>query len=263
MKVTFLGTGTSHGVPPLDCMISNFSECPQDVCRLSLSDSKHNRTRSSLFIETDSSSIIIDISEDFRAQALREKIKKIDYALITHSHADHVGGIPDIRSYTVQKPLPLYASEATIEQIRKTYSYIFDPSTFVGGGIPAIDTIVIKEPFDLDSLTVTPIKVNHGNIEGCFGYRIGSMAYIPDLKFLHDEELEKLKHLDVLILNCLRRKREHSTHLILPESINLARKIKPSFCYFIHMSHDIHYQIDSSSLDSWMQFSYDGLRITI
>jgi phosphoribosyl 1,2-cyclic phosphate phosphodiesterase len=263
MKITFLGTGTSHGVPPLDCMINNYETCPQDVCRLSFSDPKHRRTRSSVLIETDSSTIIIDISEDFRFQALREQIKKIDYALITHAHADHVGGIPDIRSYTIDKPLPLYGSEHTVEQIQSTFSYIFDPMTFVGGGIPSLETVVVNDTFYLDSTRITPITVEHGRVDGCFGYRIGNVGYIPDMKSMSEAEMEKLKGLDVLILNCLRRSRPHSTHLILPESIALAQKLKPSFCYFIHMSHDIHYQTDSAMLESWMQFSYDGLKISI
>jgi phosphoribosyl 1,2-cyclic phosphate phosphodiesterase len=263
MNITFLGTGTSHGVPPLDCMINNYAQCPQNVCRMSLIDPKHNRTRSSLYIETDTCTIIVDISEDFRQQALREQIKRIDFALITHSHADHVGGIPDIRSYTIDRPLPLYASEATVKQIRETFSYIFDPMTFVGGGIPSIKTCPVKQSFDLDSVKITPINVHHGNVEGCFGYRIGSIAYIPDMKSIDKTEFDKLKGLDLLILNCLRRGREHSTHLILPESIELARKIKPAFCYFVHMSHDIHYQYDASMLDSWMQFSYDGLKVKV
>jgi phosphoribosyl 1,2-cyclic phosphate phosphodiesterase len=263
MKITFLGTGTSHGVPPLDCMINNYETCPQDVCRLSLSDPKHSRTRSSVLIETDTCSIIIDISEDFRFQALRERIKKIDYALITHAHADHVGGIPDIRSYTIDKPLPIYGSAHTVEQIQSTFSYIFDPSTFVGGGIPSLETVVVNDTFFLDSLRITPIVVEHGRVDGCFGYRIGDVAYIPDMKSMSETEMEKLEGLDVLILNCLRRSRSHSTHLILPESIALAQKLKPSFCYFIHMSHDIHYEADSATLESWMHFSYDGLKITV
>lgn len=263
MKITFLGTGTSHGVPPLDCMINNYETCPQGVCRLSIKDPKHRRTRSSVFIETETSSIIIDISEDFRFQALREQIKKIDCALITHAHADHVGGIPDIRSYTIDKPLPLYGSTHTIEQIRSTCSYIFDPQTFIGGGIPSLETVVVNESFYFDSTRITPISVEHGRVAGCFGYRIGNVAYIPDMKSILPSEMEKLQGLDVLILNCLRRSRPHSTHLILPESIALARQLKPSFCYFIHMSHDIHYQLDSAVLESWMQFSYDGLKVSV
>ncbi len=136
--------------------------------RLSFSDPKHRRTRSSLFVETDLSSIIIDISEDFRIQSLREQIKKIDYALITHAHAGHVGGIPDIRAYTIDKPLPIYGSRHTVEQIRSTYSYIFDSSTFVGGGIPSLETIVVNDTFFLDSTRITPIVIEHGRIEGCF-----------------------------------------------------------------------------------------------
>ena len=154
-------------------------------------------------------------------------------------------------------------SRQSIEVIRRTFSYIFDPTTYIGGGIPHIETKPIDDSLSLHGVCVTPINVHHGNVVGCYGYRVGSVAYIPDLKTIDDTEMEKLRNLDILILNCLRRSPEHSTHLILPESIQLARLIKPACCYFIHMSHDIHYENDSKSLDSWMKFSYDGLSITV
>lgn len=264
MKITFLGTGTSHGVPSIDCMINQYSNCPKGVCKLSENDPRHRRTRSSILVEINGYCILIDVSADFRAQILREQIRKIDAVLITHSHADHISGIPDIRSFTRNQPLPFYGSNESITSIQKTFSYIFDPNTTIGGGIPKLQPHIIEGSFQLPSqIQVSTIKVDHGNLKGCFGYRIGPLTYIPDIKSIDQTNLEKLKGTEILILNCLRDAPAHPTHLTLPESIELASKIAPRFCYFIHMCHDIHYEADSKNLESWMNFSYDGLVINI
>ncbi|HEX3019819.1 MAG TPA: MBL fold metallo-hydrolase [Chitinispirillaceae bacterium] len=263
MKVTFLGTGTSHGVPSIDCMIEQYINCPKGVCKLAEFDPKHKRTRSSILIEWSECSVLIDVSADFRTQALRENIRKIDAVLITHSHADHIGGIPDIRSYTTKTPLPVYGSDESISNITKTFSYIFDPETTIGGGIPKLDLYAVKESFNIFEKSITVIEVKHGNLDGCFGYRIGPLAYIPDIKSIDQSNLEKLKGTEVLILNCLRNTPAHCTHLTLSESMELARIISPRICYFIHMCHDIHYETDSEKLESWMKFSFDGLVVNI
>lgn len=223
----------------------------------------HRRTRCSILLEKHGKCLLVDVSADFRQQALRQRIKKIDAVLLTHAHADHIGGIPDIRSYTKFNPLPLYGSTQTIEQVKRTFLYIFDPRTFEGGGIPKIDTVEVDSHFSVAGMEIIPVPVEHGALPGCFGYRIDDIAYIPDLKSIESGKEELLKGLDCLILNCLRDKREHSTHLVLPQSMELARRLAPRRCYFIHMSHDIHYQIDSAQLDPWMSFSYDGLEITV
>lgn len=263
MKITFLGTGTSHGVPPLYCMRKDFSLCKKNVCKESFTDPKHRRTRASILIEYNEKHVLIDVSPDFHHQALRERIPKIDAVLITHIHADHVMGIPDIRSYTYERdePLPIYGSEESTSGIRQFFSYIFDPGTFEGGGIPQLSLNNIKEPFTLFGKTVTPMPVKHGPLSGCYGYRIGDMAYIPDIKEIIGVHKKLLGNLDCLILDCLREERPHVTHIILPESVEIARELKPKKCYFTNMCHNIHYKTDAGHLDSWMDFAYDGLKI--
>jgi phosphoribosyl 1,2-cyclic phosphate phosphodiesterase len=265
MKITFLGTGTSHGVPSIDCMLSSGRFCRKDVCGLALTDAKHSRTRSSILVEFCDKRVLVDVSSDFRMQALRERIPAIDAVLITHCHADHIGGIPDIRSYTAQRPEPLafFGSEESMNAVRRSFPYIFDPGAFLGGGIPKIATNAVSAPFTLFGKRVLPLRVDHGNLAGCFGYRIDAMAYIPDMKSLGPQVRDSLGNLDVLILNCLRETNEHSSHLVLEQSMRLAREIGPKRCFFIHMSHDIHYQADAAKIDGNMEFSYDGLKIEI
>ncbi len=262
MNITFLGTGTSHGVPPIDCILNNFTYCPKNVCKESSTDKKHLRTRSSILIEFNRKHILIDISIDFRQQALREKIPKIDAVLITHIHADHVMGTPDIRSYTSNKQLiPVYGSKESMNGLKEMFSYIFDPKTFVGGGIPRLSCNIVNSPFLLFKKKIVPILVEHGQLKGCFGFRIGNFAYIPDVKAINPKQKSLLNNLDCLVIDCLRDTKNHSTHIILPESLLIARELKPKKCFFTHMCHDIHYNLDSIYLDPWMNFAWDGLKI--
>jgi phosphoribosyl 1,2-cyclic phosphate phosphodiesterase len=265
MKITFLGTGTSHGVPPIECVLSHYARCPKGVCEASLADPKHRRTRSSILVEIHNKHILIDVSPDFREQALRERIPKIDAVLLTHIHADHIMGIPDIRSYSYPptSPIPVYGSEETVRDIKHIFHYIFDPDTFEGGGIPKLSCVTIDKPFGLFGATITPVPVQHGPLQGCFGYRINTTAYIPDLKNITDSNKQHLYGLDCLIIDCLRESRPHVTHIILPEVLALVRDVKPKKCFFVHMCHDIHYSKDAHYLDSWMTFAHDGLTIEV
>jgi phosphoribosyl 1,2-cyclic phosphate phosphodiesterase len=265
MKITFLGTGTSHGVPSIDCMIAGHAHCKKDVCRSSARDPKHRRTRSSILVEVSGKNVLVDVSADFRQQALSCAVKSIDAVIVTHGHADHVSGIPDIRSYTghATAPLDVYGSAESMDIIKKMFRYVFSERTFVGGGIPRLRLNRVKGPFSIFDTVITPVPVMHGNLRGCFGYRVGNMAYIPDMKSMDASAKRLVRGLDCLIINCLRDEREHATHLILEQSMSLARELSPGLCYFIHMSHDIHYEIDGKKLDPWMHFSHDGLCIEL
>ncbi len=263
MRIIFLGTGTSHGVPPLDCMISGFRNCPNDVCRKSRHDPKHRRSRSSLLVEFAGHTVLIDVSADFRTQMMREVVTSIDAVLITHGHADHINGIPDIRSYTRNREdkLPFYGTAESMDRIRSTYSYIFDPSTYRGGGIPDIALHPVESTLQLFGRQITLLPVAHGGTSGCAGYRIGPMAYIPDMKHMDDATLNLCKGVDVLILNTLRITGNPSTHLTLPESMELASRIAPGQCFFVHMDHSVDYERHTALLQPWMAFGYDGLRL--
>jgi phosphoribosyl 1,2-cyclic phosphate phosphodiesterase len=262
MKVTILGSGTSHGVPSLDCMIRDFSLCPKGVCREAARDPRHRRTRCSIVVEYGGHTVLVDVSPDFRQQALRAKLKRIDAVLLTHSHADHIMGIPDLRSYTREQDLTLYGSHETVDYVRRSFRYIFDERPAMeGGGIPRLLTEAVTEPLELFGMPVSPVPVEHGSLEGCYGYRIGDLAYIPDLKRLRAGDREVLAGIDTLIIDALRDTRPHSTHIILPESIALARELEPRRCYFTHLCHDIHYRRDAGMLDEWMDFAWDGLQV--
>ncbi len=263
MNVTFLGSGTSHGVPPIDCVIREYAHCPKNVCRESETDPKHRRTRSSIVVDFVGKSVLIDVSLDFREQMLREKITSIDAVLITHSHADHIGGIPDLRSYTRHQRLPVIGSPQSLADIRNAYRYIFQRPENEGGGIPDIDTKEVTGAFELFDRSIIPIPVEHGSSQGCIGYRIGSMAYIPDLKRLLPGSKEHLFDLDLLIIDALRDSRPHGTHMILPESISLARELRAKRTVFTHLCHDIHYLRDADLLQPGMTFAYDGMRVDV
>lgn len=262
MRITFLGTGTSHGVPSIDCALSRHAHCRQGVCAACATDPRHARTRCSLLLDYNDRSVLCDVSMDFRAQALRERFPAVHAVLLTHRHMDHMGGLPDLRSYT-PTPVPVYGSRETIEEIHKAYAYMSDPNAFAGGGITRVDAHVADAPFELFGQTVTPVPVEHGILQGCLGWRVGPLAYIPDLKRLKPGSLELLRGIDTLIIDLLRVDRPHATHVIMPESFDIARAVAPRQCYFVHMSHDIHYQLDKQYLEPWMEFAWDGLKVTI
>lgn len=253
MKITFLGTGTSQGIPVIAC------ECP--VCLSS--DPKDNRLRSSVLIETDSISFVIDSGPDFRQQMLREKVKKLDAILFTHEHKDHISGADDVRSFNwiYKKPMDVFAEARVLSAIQREYSYVFADEKYPG--VPEMTLHPIENiDFDLLGVSVTPVRGMHHKLP-VFGYRIGDFAYLTDINYVSDEEILKLKDLDVLVVSAL-RKRKHLSHFNLEEALEFVNKVKPKRTFFTHISHYMGYHEEvNKELPENIRLAFDGLTIEL
>ena len=254
MEVTFLGTGTSCGIPMIGC------DCP--VCQSS--NPKNQRLRTSAWIKSGNTNIIIDTGPDFRAQMLRSKVNFIDAVLYTHDHADHTNGLDDIRSFTMRKkkPIELFGNEETIASIRNRFSYCFNPVQ-IGGGIPniSLNTIQPYRPFHVNHIQITPLPGMHGKVE-VIGYLFPDFAYFTDLSFLPERTFEAIKDIPLLIINALRY-RKHSTHFNLEEAIETAKRVNPKQAYFVHISHQIDHERVSSQLPPNIHLAYDMQKLSI
>jgi phosphoribosyl 1,2-cyclic phosphate phosphodiesterase len=253
MKLTFLGTGTSTGVPSIGC------EC--ETC--SSDDARDKRLRVSVLIEHGGQTVLVDTSTDFRQQALRQKIKWLDAVLITHCHADHIFGLDDIRPLNFRHgALGLYANERAWKDIRRIFQYVFEPS-YIGGGLPQVlaHTVFAGAPFCIGrELQVTPLEVIHGRLP-VIAYRFNDFAYATDLSEIPPETMSALRGLDVLVLDCLRFK-EHPTHLWLERALEYISELKPRRAYLTHLAHDVKHARDSARLPAGVEFAYDNLVIS-
>lgn len=252
MKLTFLGTGTSTGVPSIAC-----------DCETCLSDDpKDKRLRVSVLIEHKDKKVLVDTSSDFRQQALRAEIRRLDAILITHCHVDHVFGLDDIRPLNFRYgAMPIFANEVAWVDLRRIFKYIFEPTHF-GGGLPQLIPHVVypKAPFCIgEDLEVTPLEVIHGRLP-VIAYRFNDFAYATDLKTIPPDSMDGLRDLDVLVLDCVRIK-PHSTHLGLEEALAVIDDLKPKRAYLTHLNHDIMYSRDSLLLPEHVEFAYDGLEL--
>ena len=252
MKITFLGTGTSHGVPRIAC------NCP--VC--SSNDSKNKRLRSSVMIENEKGdSLLIDPSFDFRQQALKYNILEVEYVLVTHIHADHIFGLDELRIYNrlMKQPIQLYLSKKFDKRIKKIFTYIYNKPEQKGGGITSVKNNVIKpySEFTIKNFKIIPLKVKHGKIS-IFGYRINNIAYITDTSLIIEESFKYLESLDVLVINALRH-RKHTTHFNLQDAIENSIRIGAKKTYFTHISHEIEHAGTSANLPENIFLAYDGL----
>ena len=250
MKLTFLGTGTSTGVPSIAC-----------DCETCLSDDpRDKRLRVSILIEHGDKSILVDTSIDFRQQALRANIRRLDAVLITHCHVDHVFGLDDIRPLNFRYgAMGIYANETAWTDLRRIFQYVFQP-THIGGGLPQLipHTVHHKAPFCVgDNLEVMPLEVIHGKLP-VIAYRFNDFAYATDLNFISDETIDGLQGLDVLVLDCVRIK-PHSTHLGLNEALEYIEKINPKRAFLTHLNHDILHERDSRLLPDNVKFAHDEL----
>jgi len=265
MRVTVLGSGTSHGVPAIGC------DCA--VC--TSTDPRDRRTRPSILIETapaanggasytrDVRAILVDTSTDLRAQALALNVRRVDSILFTHTHADHVFGLDDVRRFNqMQKaPIPCYADPHTADNLRRIFSYIFQQPAQRGGGLPQISLFHIAGPFSLGDLEIVPVRVLHGRLP-VLGFRIGTFAYLTDCNHIPDESWPLLAGVRTLILDALRH-RPHSTHFSVSEAVEVVARIGADRAYFTHICHDLPHAETCAQLPAGVELAYDGLVIDI
>ena len=253
MKVTFLGTGTSQGVPVVACSCS--------VCQSI--DYKDKRLRSSIHIQTDNTSIIVDIGPDFRQQVLRQNITSLDAILLTHEHKDHTAGLDEVRSFNFKqnKDMPLLGRKKVLEQVKSEFQYIFSDNKYPG--VPSVELLEIdNKKFKVGELIVEPVEVLHYKLP-VFGFKVGNFAYITDAKTISEKEKEKLKNLDVLVLNAL-QKESHISHLTLSEALELIEELKPKTSYLTHISHNLGFSRDVvPTLPENVHLAFDGLKIEV
>jgi len=252
LRIVFLGTGTSTGVPVPTC------DCR--VCRSD--DLRDRRLRPSVRIEWPGAGILVDTAPDLREQALRHRIDRVDAVLYTHAHADHVLGLDDLRLYNWRQraPIPVYGSPETLEALGRTFWYVFD-GTPVESTKPAIVRREIDGPFELLGRTVTPVPVFHGTLP-ILGYRIGGLAYLTDVSRIPDSSYELLQDLELLVLNAL-RERPHPTHLTIDQALCEARRIGARRTILTHLSHEVHHATTSAGLPGGIDLAYDGLRVEL
>ena len=253
MKLTFLGTGTSQGVPVIACRCH--------VCRSV--DERDRRLRTSALLTTDDGKhILFDIGPDFRQQMLRQKVESLDAIMVTHAHRDHVAGLDDVRSfnYVQHKNMDVYLNAIAKHALMRDYGYIFEHHEYPG--LPEADLHEVDAPFVAAGVTVVPVKAMHKDLP-ILAFRVGEMAYITDANHIAPEELEKLKGVKVMVINALRREK-HFSHFSLPEALEVIDKVQPERAYLTHISHEmgLHSEVEKT-LPEGVFLAYDNLEVEI
>ncbi|MDB9775908.1 MBL fold metallo-hydrolase [Vicingaceae bacterium] len=253
ITVTFLGTGTSQGVPVIGC-----------DCAVCVSENpKDDRLRTSIMVSTPKQNIVFDTGPDFRQQMLREKVQRLDAVVFTHEHKDHVAGLDDIRAFNFKqkKDMEVFATEQVQEALKREYAYIFAEKTYPG--VPRVNlTTIDLNPFKINGLELIPIQVMHYKLP-VLGFRINDFTYITDANFIAEEEKAKIKGTKVLVIDAL-RKEKHISHYNLEEALELIKELEVEQAYLIHISHLLgKYDEEMPLLPKGVELAYDGLKITI
>jgi phosphoribosyl 1,2-cyclic phosphate phosphodiesterase len=249
-RVTFLGTGTSSGVPMIGCTCA--------VCQST--DHRDKRLRPSIYVEVPGrASILVDTTPDLRQQALTFNIARIDAVLFTHSHADHILGLDELRRFNWMQggPIPCYASAQTWNHIRRTFYYAFDGVKRLGGGTPKLESHEIAGPVVVNGLRIIPVPLWHGDAP-IFGFRFGNFAYLTDCNRLDDAAWPLIEGVETLVIDALRDK-PHTTHFTVAEALEVIARVQPQRAYMTHMSHDLGHAATSARLPAGVELAYDGL----
>lgn len=253
MEVTFLGTGTSQGIPVIG---SNHPVCLS-------TDPKDKRLRVSALVEWEGYNILIDCGPDFRAQMLTNQISHIDAILYTHEHNDHTAGLDDIRPYFFrQGDIPIYAHKRVLDSLKKRFGYILENENKYPGAPSVAINEIQNEPFKFKNLTIIPINAMHNRVQ-VFGFRLDDFAYLTDVKTIEEEEIEKLRGVKVLVINALRKEKHHS-HFNLQDALEFINEVKPQRAYIIHISHSMGFHKEvQAQLPENVFLAYDNLKITL
>jgi phosphoribosyl 1,2-cyclic phosphate phosphodiesterase len=250
LEITFLGTGTSNGVPAIGC------DC--DTCRSD--DPKDKRLRPSIYVRFDDGfGMLVDTGPDLRAQALHYGIRRVDAIFFTHGHADHLAGLDDVRRFNAlqRQRIACYGDRQTIGEVRRMFAYAFEPDTPKGGGLPLLDLFAIEGPFCIGREELVPVRVFHGE-RPVLGFRVGRFAYLTDCNCIPDESWPLLEGLDVIVLDALRDE-PHPTHFNVAQAVDAGRRIGARQTYFTHMTHDLRHRGTNARLPAGMELAYDGL----
>jgi len=253
-RVTFLGTGTSHGVPMIGCTCA--------TCRST--DPRDQRLRPSIYLEViGGGRLLVDSSTDLRQQALSSKITRVDAVLYTHAHADHVLGLDELRRFNMIQgaTIPCYADAPTWEALKRTFFYVFDDLARHGGGVPQLEPREIDGPFEAAGVRVQPIPLLHGQLP-VLGFRFGAFAYLTDCSAIPDGSWPLLDGVDTLVIDALRDK-PHPTHFTVGEALEAVARIAPRRAYFTHMCHDLPHAATCARLPRGVELAYDGLTLDV
>jgi phosphoribosyl 1,2-cyclic phosphate phosphodiesterase len=249
-RITFLGTGTSSGVPMIGCSCA--------VCRSA--NPRDRRLRPSIYVDVPGrAGILVDTTPDLRQQALAYEVPRVDAVLFTHAHADHIMGLDDLRRYNViqQGPIPCYATSVVWDHIRRTFHYVFGEAPTQGGGVPKLTPHAIEGPFEIAGVRIVPVPLWHGRMP-ILGFRFGTFAYLTDCSASPDEAWPLVAGVETLVVDALRDK-PHSTHFSVAEALEAVARIGPRRAYFTHMAHDLGYEETNARLPRGVELAYDGL----